>query len=135
MQTINATISLGRVTSGRGDYISLSLKDEESRVTFATVKMDAETLGKVITGLSEQKVTIEVKGLDRVGKARVVEDRTLSVPGHIYSKESLEKLVKSTCQEDGWVLDTYLGSKDSVQYLRDDTTLVRYKVYRFEELK
>ena len=133
MAIIDGSMTISRVSSGRGDYISLTLRDEESRTTFATVKMDAATLGKVITGLSEQKVEIEVKGLDRVGKVRVVEPRILSVPGRIYSKEPLEALVEKTCQEEGWIVDSYLGSKSSVTHPDDNTTLIHYKVYRYED--
>ena len=130
---IEGSITISKVTSGRGDYVSISFKDEFSRNRFAEAKLSFEDYGKLLTGLSEVKGSIEVSGLDVVGKERKSQKRQLVVDGSIYDKDKCLELVKKHSIRDGWYLVPYLGSKDSIVH-QDGKTIINYTVERFEEV-
>lgn len=133
-KTIEGSVSVCRVTSGRGDYVTISFRDEVSRTRFAEAQLSYEAFGKLMAGLSETKANIEVSGLNVVGKERKTQDRQLIVDGSIYDKaECIELIKKNSIRDAGWHLVPYLGSKDSVVY-RDGKTVITYTVERFEEV-
>lgn len=65
-------------TSGDQDRINITLRDKLSGVEFIDLEMSVEDFGYAVTGLGCQDITIEVRGLDRIGKRR--ETKTEIVP-------------------------------------------------------
>lgn len=116
---LKGSITVSRVMSGRGDYISISIRDENSRSRFVEAKLDYETFGKLMSGLAEIKCNFEVRGLENVGKVRVRKERTLTIRGTIYDKDkclAAIRLHEKAMIEDGWHVSEYLGSRDSVYH-------------------
>jgi hypothetical protein len=128
---INAKINISRVSSNhREGYISIRIQDEKSLVTFFDGEMSLTDFAQAITGFSDQPIPAEVRGLDFLGKTRVREDRTIECPLDTCKKEELEQWLHENAQEEGWTLNTYLGSQNSVKRT-EGKTILRYSVTKY----
>lgn len=107
----------------------------ESRARFLQLDLSLEEYAQVITGLSHLEVEGEVKDLDKVGKTKVREQRSVVVAEDIgrQPKEQLEDWLTRNCSEDGWILNTYLNSQGSVVYNGVDKYTINYSVYKYVE--
>lgn len=127
----------GKITISRPAYsddrkkITISVKDVKSVNRFIEIEMDYADFAAALTGLSEVPITFETKGLEYVGKSRIVEKRSLVVPKE-YSRKKLEEYLTHEVQEEGWTINPYLGSQRSVEYLDTEQTRLNYSVTRYE---
>lgn len=110
--------------------VRIRFRDEASRIEFAEVAMTPENFGYAITGLAEREANLEVRGLLHVGKRRVTEDRTIECPIRTYDCEKLKSWLKDNAQEDGWILDNYLGSQKSIER-KEEKTILHYRVIKY----
>lgn len=117
------------------DRINIEIICKESRARFLQLELSLEEYAQVITGLSHVEVEGKVNGLDVVGKTRVKEQRNITVGQDIgrQPKEQLKDWLIKNCGEDGWILDTYLGSQNSVVYNGVDKYTINYSVYKYVE--
>ena len=124
----------GKVTITRdsNDMIRIRVRDDASRVEFATAEMTVEAFGYAITGLSDQPAEVTVAGLEFVGKRKVVEQRMARCPLSTYDKAELQAWLVANAAEAGWMLNTYLGSQGSITP-QVGVTLLRYSVYKYVE--
>lgn len=115
------------------DIVGIEVVCKESRTRFLKLELTLEEYAQVITGLSHLEVEGEVKGLDTVGKTRVREQRSVVVAKDIGSKpkEYLEDWLIRNCSEEGWILNNYLGSQNSVVSNGVDKYTINYSVYKY----
>lgn len=127
---INANISISRNSS---DEIGISVADEASGITFLDLRLTPQEFAMALTGCAYTDVkAAEVRGMDVVGKRKVVEPRTVVYPGESYgSREEMRAWLKENGKEEGWIVDSYLGSQSSISR-KGDETILNYSVYRFE---
>lgn len=86
--------------------------------------MTKEAFASALFGLGYVPVKIDVIGLEHVGKKRVYEKRTVVCPlGEWSDRDTLSKWLEDNCEEEGWILDTYLGSRGSVTRENGKTVL------------
>lgn len=123
-------ISIYRSTHNGGKIV-LEIKDESSRSIFLNAEMGFEDFAKCVTGLSEVSVLFSLHNAENVGKRKIVEDRQVVYFGQHTDKETMSQWLKDNCQEDGWILDTYLGSKKSVEVVDGGVILLNYRVYKY----
>lgn len=125
----------GRLTISRNSHgeILIIIRDEASRANFATVTTTPEVLGLALTGMSEQEVGLTVQHLDRVGKKRVSEARSIICPLDTYDRAELQVWLDNNGQEEGWILDSYLRTQSSVERLGDGGRRLNYSVFKFVE--
>ena len=73
-----------------------------------------------------------MRGLEHVGKKKVTEPRTAIAPKSIpsHSRDELRAWLQENRQEDGWIIDSYLGSQNSVTRDQGETVL-RYSVFKY----
>lgn len=124
----------GRLTISRNnfDVIKIAIRDEASRTEFVVAEMTPETLALAITGMSEIEVVLKVQHLDRVGKLRIIEARSIDCPLQSLEKEEMRAWLRANAQEDGWILDDYLGSQSSVSPLKDGKGYsLNYRVVKY----
>lgn len=132
---LKGSITISRVTSGKGDYISVSIRDEASRNRFVTAKLSLEDYGWLVSGMSEVKCKLETKGLAHVGKVRIRKERTLTIRGIIYDKDeclAAIRLHEKAMIEGGWYVTEYLGSRSSVSHY-DGLTKLNYEIFKYVE--
>ena len=129
MNTINTRLSISRNSSG---MINIRIRDESSRNEFINLKISPENFGLALTGLSEMECYAEVNKLSIVGKYKVTEKRSVECPVDTYDKSVLSEWIINNCQEEGWELNTYLGSQNSVVY-RNNQRVLNYSVVKYVE--
>ena len=125
------TISRPQYGDGRRK-INLTIQDDASRIHFVGLEIDLDHMMEALTGFSYRPCDVEVRGLAYVGKTKVSERREIVCSLKTYNKEELSQWLEENAQEDGWVLDSYLGSQGSVVFSPEGTRL-RYSVHKFVE--
>ena len=126
---MKAKVTISRCSD---DTVRIRFRDVASNIEFAEAIMTPEAFGYAITGLSEMEADLRVSGLQNVGKKRIVEQRQIDCPLKTFRKEELRAWLRENAQEEGWILNDYLGSQNSVSY-PDGKTLLRYSVTKYVE--
>jgi hypothetical protein len=124
---LKAKVTISRTSQ---DKVVISIVDDASRLQFVEVSMEPEAFAYAITGLAYRPADIEVRGLEFVGKTHVREQRTIECPLNTHDKSTLRKWLEDNAQEEGWLLDTYLGSQTSITR-GDGKTILRYAVDKY----
>lgn len=123
-------LNVSRCSDGR-IYIELVDALDRSGVHFFRGSLTAEAFGNAVTGLSLQDIHGELRDTECVGKVRVTEPRTVVCPIRSWDRALLQDWLKQNCQEEGWLLDAYLGSQGSVGTDGDGRTVLRYRVIKY----
>lgn len=127
---MKAKITISRDST---DQIRISINDEESRELVARMTLSLADFASAITGLAFVSGDVQYGKLQNVGKRKVVEKRQRNVPGLGYSRREAEEWLKACAQEDGWFLDSSLGSQGSTVHI-DGNVYLNYSVYRYEDI-
>lgn len=130
---IECNLHIGRPQGGnRPEVMTIEVTDRASNIQFLNLEVPLADFMKALTGQFLSTVSGEVLGLSEVGKTRVTEPREIVCPLTIYKREELREWLEANAQEDGWVIDSYLGSQGSISS-HPDGTLLRYRVHKFIE--
>jgi len=130
-KVIKGELSIVRSSDG---FIRLSIVDELSHAQFVELKLTYEQFAEAVTGCHTPDIDMEVRGLNRVGKRRVRQSRSVLCPLNVYNRELLQTWLVENCQEEGWTIDTYLGSQSSTKSV-DGGTLLNYAVFKYVEVE
>jgi len=124
---MEAVVTISRSSD---DKVRIRFRDQASGIEFAEVALSAEAFGYAVTGLSEQSGTLEVRGLQWVGKKRITERRKILCPLKSYDKKVLSEWLSENGKEDGWIVSTYLGSQSSISHT-ENGALLNYSVTKY----
>jgi len=117
---IDGKITIHRIHSGR-ECIEIEFVDVQSGTKFALAELSLEAFADAITGRGMVECTIDVCGLERVGKVMHVKSIKFPLLDLAPDKKVAAcKEVARICPE-GWVPDNYFGSQDS--FWQDDGVL------------
>jgi len=108
-------ITISRPQGNNCDYISISLVDEDSRIQFVDVEIKYSDFAQLITGLSYVPCEVECRGLENIGKKKVVKSFEFMISDNndwSNQKEKAIELADKVCPE-GWKISKYFGSQDS----------------------
>jgi len=132
---IHATITISRPSYHDGrKAIRITINDQASRIEFLDAEISMEDFAECLTGHGHQPIEIELRGMDVVGKTRVRETRTIEYTGsNSWEREVLEQWLQDNAQEEGWIIDHYLGSQSSIDHM-DGKTFLNYSVHKYVEL-
>lgn len=135
MKNLKGSISISRINSNtEADYIGITIKDQNSRISFLDLKMSYENLAKVLIGSYEVDCTLEVRDLLKVGKKKITKDIIAEMPeGVSWEKRSIvahDQCLKEL--EAGWEVSTYFGSKDSF-FEKDGVRYCKGNAYTYVE--
>lgn len=126
--------SISRVSSSRGDgYVNITLTDESSSIQFVDIELSYAAFGELVTGGSYMLLDAELRGLENVGKKFVHERRSIHCPlQDTYKREPLQAWLEEHGKEEGWIVNSYLGSQGSVvsKYGTPGCTL-HYQVFKY----
>lgn len=125
----------GAVTISRNsnDEVNLRIHDAASGIEFIDIQLTLENYAMLITGLSRVEATGEVRGLDKVGKTRIIEQRSVVCPLGGYDRKVFQQWLIDNCQEEGWELDSYLGSQTSMHLNDKGERVLNYSVTKYVE--
>lgn len=124
----------GRITISRNshDRVVVQLFDEAAAVRFAEFDMSLECFAQAVTGLARVEGILTVRDLHKVGKKCTVERRSVSAPHLGYQKEPYRQWLLANATEEGWEIDTYLGSQNSINHGEDGFVTLNYIVRKYE---
>jgi len=126
---MKGSITISRYSTGE---IAIRIFDENSRSEFVSFEMTPHNFAVAVTGVAAVEGDFTVRGLANIGLTRVNEDRSIVCPIESYDKEKLAAWLLENAREDGWEIDTYLGSQNSV--IRNERgTVLNYRVFKFVE--
>lgn len=129
-RTIEAQLTISRCSDGT---ITIRLEDKASRIEFFDGSISPEQFGEAVTGLASRPLTAEVRGMNFIGKRFVFEKRQVVYPGLLWDdREVMSTWLRQNCQEEGWIIDSYLGSQGSV-VTRNDKVFLNYGVCKYVE--
>lgn len=129
-KSLKAKVTISRITYSDHEAVNISIEDVSSGIQFAELELSAEAFGLAITGLSYREADLTVRGLQYIGKRRVTEKRTIECPLTTYDRTKLESWLRENAQEEGWIVNTYLGSQPSVSY-KEGKTFLNYSVTKY----
>lgn len=124
----SVSVRAGRVHCGypREDYIDLTIEDEVSGIEFASVQLSLADFGLMMTGGTARKLKAELRGLESIGKVREYRPAKITLSEAEYEEltkgvkwserdEVVAKWLRENHQWDGWSINTYLGSRGSIE--------------------
>lgn len=110
-----ATITIGRPSNGDGTkFITIAIRDSVSRIIFADIEIDLADFAEALTGLSEVECSIVYRCLENVGKVKETKKVAIKLPNNLTRNEKTEYLLSLPNIGDGWVIDPYIGSQNSI---------------------
>lgn len=121
------------ITRSSNDVYYIRLGCDTSHTKFVEVMLTATQFAEAITGLHFDGVEMEVHNVDRVGKQRIREPRSVVCPLTTYKREQSQDWLLANCQEEGWFIDGYLNSQTSTKSV-EGGTLLNYAVFKFVEV-
>ena len=124
---MKAQVTISRRNNNK---VYISIEDANSHIEFVEVELTLTDYAMIITGLSSVGGEVTYRGLDCVGKTRVTEPRRVKSGVYGCGKEEHRKWLEENCQEEGWKLNSYLGSQRSLSY-EDGETVLNYSVYKY----
>lgn len=126
---MNFKVSITRMQQSNNS-ISIMIEDVASSIEFLRMEMTPENFTKAITGIASQNAVGTTYNLEYVGKQRITEKRSVICPISSYDRTTFEQWLLDNCQEEGWTINTYLGSQTSI-IRNDTTTTLNYTVTKF----
>lgn len=129
---MKGTLTISNPMYGCGKKkIRIDVTDETSRTRFLALELDLAAFAEAITGLAGIECDIDVHNLDRVGKKLEKREIEFLVAEKVWlhDKELAIDLAKAATPE-GWVADTYYGSKDSF-FTKDGDQWARTTIRRW----
>lgn len=127
---IKVKVSISRRSN---DKIYINVVDEASGIQFLDSAFEPYDFAQMITGLARVEGIAEVRGLEHVGKTKISERRSTVCLIGGYDRKELTAWLAENCQEEGWILDTYLGSHSSIGRNAAGETILNYSVYKYVE--
>lgn len=112
------------------DVVRITLTDAASRLRFVEVDMTPHDFAMALTGLSFVDAPARVSNLEHVGHQVVAESRSVLCPLKGAPKDQLKAWLVENFNEPGWILDTYLGSQNSITRV-EDGTILRFPVRKY----
>lgn len=144
MTIYDVSVRKGRVRCSNSnkdeDYVTLEFEEEVSGINFLNIQMSLKDFGDLLSGYGGVKLKAEIRNVENLGKTFKHEPRSVVLP-----KEESQRIgalkydrkdgayrhyLETHCQEEGWKLDTYLGSRESIVHTGGGTML-NYRVYRW----
>lgn len=129
-ENLNLALTITRLNTGK---ICLSIKDTDSFINFLKMELLPEDFMNCLTGLAYQPGIGEVYGTEFLGKTKQIEERTIEMPlqnTDFWSSKEYSIWLKNNYKEEGWFIDTYLGSKNSIEY-KEGKQFLNFTVYRY----
>lgn len=133
IDNLQGKITISRPSFGDGrELICIRVKDVLSVNSFLELSMSYDDFTRAITGVSEVPVDFKVKDVDVIGKKKISELRRARMEGGRMSKEATERWLLDNFQEEGWIIDTYVGSQNSFVYDPSEICYwINYRVYKY----
>lgn len=123
---VPVSMHIGRASGSHiADEIILTIEDEAAGVQFFRAFIPMDKMMRMLTG-GQQAFEAELMSTDKIGKKRHVERLSVVSPDLGHDKNDYKLWLLDNCSEDGWELNTYLGSQSSIVHNKDGTKTLNY---------
>ena len=115
IKDLDRSLTISRVNPNERDaFVSLTVRDDNSRTIFLRLEIDMQSFADTLTGLACVHCTGDVRGLDRIGKTEEIKQFKVDLPksAKFRDKVAAKKAVLEACPE-GWTPDLHFSSQDS----------------------
>ncbi len=138
--TMSVSRPSGGTLNGEDEYVRIEVVDNLSRTMVMRLEVSLSDFAKMITGRSDIQIGRALyHGTDFVGKQRVSEKRRTFISkeeianvGGAYPRKNLENWLVANKQEEGWFVDSYLGSQSSMEYDPESGgNWLNYRVHKY----
>lgn len=133
---IPGKLTISRIYGGlRDNTIEVRMQDPLSVTEFVTAELSLEDFAKAVTGQGFVDCTLELHGLDRVGKKRETKPLEFTFVSNRNYKGVREE-AKELCQsfaDDGWIADGYFGTRGAIEH-SGNTVKARCQQSRYVEV-
>lgn len=119
-----------QITRCNRNKIHIEVQCSDSLAHFLAIELTPDQFAMLVTGCHQSNIKMEVRGLDKVGKLRVRETRQVLCPLTTWDREKLSEWLEEHCQEEGYVLNSPLGSQTSTKSV-DGGTLLNYSICKW----
>ena len=133
----------GNITITRPSYgsekevIKIQVRDKNSRIAFLECEITLENYAKLLTGLSEVELDMNVKGLEFVGKKRMMKKHKVLLPPFLQStycdKAAVLEWVKDLYEDGVNFVHGRLDSNDSITKDCECQYWVNFSTYFYED--
>lgn len=135
-QKLSGTFTVCRQSNG--EFVTVTLRDENSRINFAVAEIRLTDFSKALFGLAEVPAEVTVNELQHIGKKKEHRSRTIRIPAKVLKKAKvsqyhvgqLEAYVENNYQHKGWILNSSLRSQGSHTY-EGDVSVLKVSYHRF----
>lgn len=142
LQKLPGSIRWGKVhCSHEDDYIHVEIEDKTSGIRFLSINMSMKDFANALTG-SHVDCDMEVLAVENIGKVREYQKRRVFMSDAEYKaatddrkyedKSGIVEWLKKWHTINGWNMDTYLGSRDSIQFA-DGGRWINFAYIRYVE--
>lgn len=136
VKVINGQMQITRCNHNK---IHIEVQCSESLAHFLAIELTTDQFAMLVTGCHQSDIKMEVRGLDKVGKRRIREDRQV-VCDHVdyginsYDSDALERWIEYHCREHGWTINSSLRSQKSI-ILVDGGVQLNYSVCKWVDIE
>lgn len=139
---IATKLTISRPSGGDGsEYVSIQIQDCLSRERFVELKITLREFAEALTGLGNVSCNAVVRGLEHVGKRKVTTNQRIPIPKSVgNSRQDAKDYILQLKPPHGWILDTYLGSQNSIvpngdkNIAEEFPQVANVTYYRYEEV-
>jgi len=128
---IKGQITISRPYGGSDSYINITIEDDTSNIEFVDLEIGLKEFAEALTGMSNQKCDIELRGLENLGKKHEHDVIEFPMPEVEWGKRdsvAFEEAKKHV--PDGWEVSSYFGSQTSF-FFKEDKKFARANIFRY----
>lgn len=132
MKTIKGKVTISRINGHSSEgCVEVEFEDDASHVRFAVASMSMLDYAKLFTGIASVECTIEVRGLDKVGKRKELQHREIECPLEEYDRKELSAWLAEHGKVEGWLVDSSIRNRASYRPNPNGGCTLRYMIYRY----
>lgn len=129
---LEGKLTISKTNGYNGQWIEISIRDENSGITFVEATLSLEDFAKAVTGQGALPTSFEVRNLRNVGLMCLTKPLVFELKGKTNEYKAQAEARCDKEADPGWIADGYYRSQTSIQH-RDGKTYAHGFQRRFVE--
>jgi len=117
--------------NSQDDYISFEVTGPVSGICILTSDISVAAFGALIAGSGRIRPKGSLRGLDKIGKKCVREQRQLEVEDMGYRQEVYFQWLQNIYKEDGWSVVAYMGGRGQIGLANNGKRIINFWVVKY----
>lgn len=127
---LKGEIGMGRPSGCDPECIRIEVRDQNSRISFLSIKIGLEDFARALTGQWAIPVDLEVQGLEYVGKVKETKPLVIEMPQDTWKEKELAEKLAIAQTDEGWRPSLYFDSQSSF-FTKDGKRYAQTHQYRY----